>query len=67
MADWHADERKDLRWRLELLAFEARLAGVPAAGLAPPWDLIDRLGGYEQRVIMTSQMNPQLRGVRHTR
>lgn len=38
-----------LRQRLKLLAFDARLAGVPLALLNVLWKAIDRLGGTRSR------------------
>ena len=40
-----------LRDRLELLAFDARLAGVPPALLEALWEAIDGLPGIRSRVM----------------
>jgi hypothetical protein len=37
-----------LRDRLELLAFDARLAGVPPALLEALWEAIDRISGQSE-------------------
>lgn len=37
-----------LRQRLELVAFDARLAGVPPALLEALWEVLDRLSGQSE-------------------